>query len=92
MKKYMMGLGAMLVGAGLMFVLMHGEVEADNGLEPFICSTGGHIMRDDGTQVKDQYESTLRNSLAHCRVGKLHCAYEKKKGNIFCVQPGGLFK
>jgi len=26
MKKYLFGLGAMLVGAGLMFVLMHGEV------------------------------------------------------------------
>ena len=28
MKKYLFGLGAMLVGAGLMFVLMHGEVSA----------------------------------------------------------------
>ena len=30
MKKYLFGLGAMLVGAGLMFVLMHGEVMADD--------------------------------------------------------------
>ena len=29
MKKYLLGLGAMLVGAGLMFVLMHGEVSAE---------------------------------------------------------------
>ncbi len=29
MKKYIFGLGAMLVGAGLMFVLMHGEVSAE---------------------------------------------------------------
>jgi len=29
MKKYLFGLGAMVVGAGLMFVLMHGEVEAN---------------------------------------------------------------
>ena len=29
MKKYLFGLGAMLVGAGLMFVLMHGEVKAE---------------------------------------------------------------
>ena len=28
MKKYLFGLGAMSVGAGLMFVLMHGEVSA----------------------------------------------------------------
>ena len=30
MKKYLFGLGTMVVGAGLMFVLMHGEVSADN--------------------------------------------------------------
>ena len=30
MKKHLFGLGAMLVGAGLMFVLMHGEVMADD--------------------------------------------------------------
>ena len=29
MKKYLFGLGAMLVGAGLMFVLMKGEVRAE---------------------------------------------------------------
>ena len=30
MKKYLFGLGAMLVGAGSMFVLMHGEVNAED--------------------------------------------------------------
>ena len=45
MKKYLFGLGAMLVGAGLMFVLMHGEVSAENKeikcelLEPNILGT-----------------------------------------------------
>ena len=29
MKKYLFGLGAMVVGAGLMFALMHGEVGAE---------------------------------------------------------------
>ena len=29
MKKYLFGLGAMLVGAGLMFVMIHGEVSAE---------------------------------------------------------------
>ena len=29
MKGYLFGLGAMLVGAGLMFVLMHGEVSGE---------------------------------------------------------------
>jgi hypothetical protein len=32
MKKYLFGLGAMLVGAGLMFVLMHGEVSASKNV------------------------------------------------------------
>ena len=29
MKSYLFGLGAMIVGAGLMFVLMHGEVSGE---------------------------------------------------------------
>ena len=33
MKKYLFGLGTMLVGAGLTFVLMHGEVSADSKKE-----------------------------------------------------------
>ena len=32
MKGYLFGLGAMLVGAELMFVLMHGEVSAEGEL------------------------------------------------------------
>jgi len=32
MKKYLFGLGAMLVGAGLMFALTHGEVSADSNI------------------------------------------------------------
>ena len=41
MKKYLFGLGAMLVGAGLMFVFTHAEVRAeskDNKPETFACS------------------------------------------------------
>ena len=41
MKKYLFGLGAMLVGAGLMFVLMHGEVRADS--TEFTCSQAGTV-------------------------------------------------
>jgi hypothetical protein len=37
MKKYLFSLGAMAVGAGLMFILMHGEVEADSTEEGLIC-------------------------------------------------------
>jgi len=37
MKKYLFGLGAMLVGAGLVFVLMHGEASADVEEEVMHC-------------------------------------------------------
>ena len=37
MKKYLFGLGAMLVGAGLMFVLMHGEVSAEGDSNAIQC-------------------------------------------------------
>ena len=39
MKKYLFGLGTMLVGAGLMFVLMHGEVSADVQYEFPTCES-----------------------------------------------------
>ena len=35
MKKYLFGLGAMLVGAGLMFVLVHGEVNAEGNTDAY---------------------------------------------------------
>jgi hypothetical protein len=43
MKKYLFGLGAMLVGAGLMFVLMHGEVSAANDMTVYdaVCFNKG---------------------------------------------------
>ena len=44
MKGYLFGLGAMLVGAGLMFVLMHGEVRAEDATrikcEEFVLKNG----------------------------------------------------
>ena len=59
MKKYLFGLGAMLVGAGLMFVLMHGEVEADDkGIIDADCK-------------KDQ---TGFNNVEYCRIKDLSCA------------------
>ena len=43
MKKYLFGLGAMLVGAGLMFVLTHGEVSAANDMTVYdaVCFNKG---------------------------------------------------
>ena len=37
MKKYLLGLGAMLVGAGLMFVFTHTEVSADYKMKKADC-------------------------------------------------------
>ena len=36
MKNYLVGLGAMLVGAGLMFVLTYGEMSASKNVSGFI--------------------------------------------------------
>ena len=63
MKKYLFGLGAMLVGAGLMFVLMHGEVSADNKPEPFVCSE-----RTKGANF----------AVSHCETKTLDCAVTNK--------------
>ena len=52
MKKYLFGLGAMLVGAGLMFVLMHGEVSAESdNLTKFTC-------KQEKIMVQGKYEGT----------------------------------
>ena len=77
MKKYLFGLGAMLVGAGLMFVLMHGEVSAKGEpkkLEPFVCSSEA---------------SETRFSLRHCETSTLNCALVS--GGVSCVKKG-MFK
>jgi len=87
MKKYLFGLGTMLVGAGLMFVLMHGEVSADSKPEvpePFVCSDYGDSM-DDG-----RFEKGVLH-VFHCRVGNLTCGVAGQ--GISCVKTkSGLFK
>ena len=76
MKKYLFGLGAMLVGARLMFVLMHGEVSAEGEIEKpekFICS----------------YEADkTRFSLRHCETSTLDCALVS--GGVSFVKKGML--
>ena len=58
MKHYLFGLGAMLVGAGLMFVLMHGEVRAEGNVEVY-C---------ENISVK-QFSQTI----AYCKIKDLTC-------------------
>ena len=80
MKKYLFGLGAMIVGAGLMFVLMHGEVSAESdNLTKFTCK--GEIIR---MQAKD---GSLPMALASICTGYgLKCVFSKRTGGN-----GGVF-
>ena len=93
MKKYLLGLGAMVVGAGLMFVMIHGEVSAESELnkklkavsepkkpEPFVCS--------DHTTGQTYY-GKVNLSLRHCETKTLDCALGN--GSLSCIKKG-LFR
>ena len=86
MKKYLFGLGAMLVGAGLMFVLMHGEVSAEgesDRCDLIEISTFGR----GGIKFK-----TYNENLTYCKIRDLTCVIGSGKG-ISCVKTkGGIFK
>ena len=77
----------MLVGAGLMFVLMHGEVSADSKPEVpehFVFSEEGDHM-DQGKFYKNEFD------IYHCRVGNLTCGVSGH--GISCAKTkSGLFK
>ena len=75
MKKYLFGLGAMLVGAGLMFVLMHGEVEAffaPDGMTKVKCK----LFDSDITQHNQRY--------TYCKINDLTCVTHVR--GISCVK------
>ena len=96
MKKYLFGLGAMLVGAGLMFVLMHGEVSADANPEPCVCSTPtiGKSIIGSPSYNKGKRESPLLGILSHCHCGKLECVTFFRGGRdgsfLSCHPMGGI--
>ena len=77
MKRYLFGLGAMIVGAGLMFALMHGEVSADSKSskpESFVC---------------DESWGSTKKYIVHCETNTLDCG---PTGNrVSCVKKG-MFK
>ena len=76
MKKYLLGLGAMLVGAGLMFVFTHTEVSAEseaNIPEPFVCSNDMYALK------------TNKPSVFHCETKTLDCAVG---ASVSCVKKG----
>ena len=61
MKRYLLGLGAMLVGAGVIFIFAHKEVSAEsegNKPEPFACSR----------KYIGDYD------IQHCKTDYLDCA------------------
>ena len=77
MKKYLFGLGTMLIGAGLMFVFMNTEVRAESEAskpEPFVCSV----------KYIGDYD------IQHCETGYLDCAVTSS--GLSCVKKGGIFK
>ena len=77
MKKYLLGLGALLVVAVLMSVFTHTEVNAEDELKrpkPFVCSV----------KYVDDYD------MQHCETGYLDCAVTS--GGLSCVKKGGVFK
>ena len=85
MKKYLFGLGAMLVGAGLMFVLMHGEVNADSKPEvpePFVCS--------ELTVTSSGNPNAYQLPIYHCTAKNISCGLTSQ-GSVSCVKKG-MFK
>ena len=65
----------MLVGAGLMFVLMHGEVSADSKPEPFVCS--------DSTTGDSFVVSHCETKTLDCAVTSKGLSCEEKENGIF---------
>ena len=85
MKKYLFGLGTMLVGAGLMFVFTHTEVSAEG--EADRCDyLDIPTYRPNGEKlIPDTY-------FLYCKIRDLTCI-KKSSGEISCVKTkGGIFK
>ena len=87
MKKYLFGLEAMLIGAGLMFVFTHTEVSAESEADfDFICTFQSAALL--GTETKKYSE--LKNLITwECKKGNITC-YTSTDG-ISCFNTG-LFK
>ena len=89
MKGYLFGLGAMVVGAGLMFVLMHGEVSADVQDEYPTCEAF-EIPPFDKTKP---YQRSLY--LTYCKIKDLTCVEGGliNSKTLSCVKTkGGIFR
>ncbi len=77
MKKYLFG-WAMLIGAGLMFVLMHGEIRAEGKAskrEEFKC-VGNYV-------VAKNINTASGNIIYHCETKTMDCALFKSQVSCF---------
>ena len=74
MKQILFGLGAMVVGSGLMFILMQGEVKADVKPESFVCSEA----------IESIFQGEAIHNLWHCQTTDMSCGLSA--GGISCVK------
>ena len=74
MKKYLFGLGAMFVGVGLMFVLMHGEVRAEADHKVMHC------------EVYRSAEGNETEPWRYCEINNLICVSTRGIGDFSCVK------
>jgi hypothetical protein len=89
MKKYLFGLGAMLVGAGLMFVFTHIEVSAENEFKNLSkklkeVSAESEVSKPETFVCSRQYVGDY--DIQHCETGYLDCAVTSS--GISCVKKG----
>ena len=72
MKKYLFGLGAMLIGAGLMFVFTHTEVSAE-------------VSAEDAKELNCHTYKKTYWDYQYCKIKDLTCV-TTYKGSISCVK------
>ena len=83
MKKYLFGLGAMLVGAGLMFVFTHTELNADTGGKPaWAEGIDCQILYSKQEGVPLGYEKI--QYFNYCKIKDLTCV--ATRGGTSCVK------
>jgi hypothetical protein len=90
MKRYLLGFGAMLVGAGLMFVLTHTEVSAES--ETDRCDDLEIPSFNYKGEIKGKRSNAFPyTTFKYCKIRDLTCVL--KLNQISCVKTkGGIFK
>ena len=89
MKKYLFGLGAMLIGAGLMFVFTHTEVSASGVVDSSSsCETIDvkHLRR-----VVRGEKVIWTEEFLYCKIKDLTCvgSYSSGFGGLQCLKTNG---